>query len=144
MPRDKALATVPGRSAGGPVFTVERARRALVYVRRVTADIVARYRELLDLRAQCGDEDALAASPDLAALHARLERCAHTLGQLHRELLDVGCVLKDWRTGLVDFPAVYDGRRVWLCWRLGEPTIAHWHELPDGFSGRKELSPDFV
>ncbi len=144
MPREKALATVPGRTGGGPVFTLERARRSLVYVRRIAADIVARYRELLELRSQCSDDEALATSPDLAPLRARLERCANALGQLHNELLDVGCVLKDWRTGLVDFPAVYDGRRIWLCWRLGETTIDHWHELQDGVSGRKVLPTDLV
>jgi hypothetical protein len=51
----------------------------------------------------------------------------------------VGCVLKDWRTGLVDFPGVHHGRRVWFCWRLGEPTVAYWHDLDEGYAGRRPI-----
>jgi hypothetical protein len=32
-----------------------------------------------------------------------------------------------------------DGREVYLCWRLGEPEVAHWHELNEGFAGRQKL-----
>jgi hypothetical protein len=47
--------------------------------------------------------------------------------------------LRDIDTGLVDFPALVAGRQVWLCWQLGEGTIAWWHELDDGFGGRRPL-----
>jgi hypothetical protein len=137
MPRDKALTTARQTTASGPVFSVERANRALVYVRRVVADIVARYRELNELHEQPG-------GPPRAGADARLDACVAALDRLQRELLELGCVLKDWRTGLVDFPAVYDGRRVWLCWRLGEAAISHWHELESGFSARQPVGPDFV
>jgi hypothetical protein len=32
-----------------------------------------------------------------------------------------------------------NGREVYLCWRLGEPDVAHWHELEGGFAGRQKL-----
>jgi hypothetical protein len=48
-------------------------------------------------------------------------------------------LLRDPETGLVDFPGERDGRRVWLCWRLGEDAVAHWHELDSGFIGRRPL-----
>ena len=41
--------------------------------------------------------------------------------------------------GLVDFPSRLDGRTVFLCWRLGEPEVLHWHELDAGFAGRQPL-----
>lgn len=47
--------------------------------------------------------------------------------------------LRDLETGLVDFPAVIDGRPAYLCWRLGEPQVAHWHSPDDGFQGRRPL-----
>ena len=46
--------------------------------------------------------------------------------------------------GLVDFPAVMDGREVYLCWRLGEAEVGHWHELDAGFRGRRPLTADAV
>ena len=48
-------------------------------------------------------------------------------------------LLRDPETGLVDFPGEREGRRVWLCWRLGEERVAHWHELDTGFLGRQPL-----
>ena len=47
--------------------------------------------------------------------------------------------LRDLETGLVDFPAIVDGRPAYLCWRLGEPQVAHWHSPDDGFQGRRRL-----
>jgi hypothetical protein len=48
-------------------------------------------------------------------------------------------LLRDPETGLVDFPAQLDGERVYLCWRVGEETVANWHPLDTGFSSRRPL-----
>jgi hypothetical protein len=50
-----------------------------------------------------------------------------------------GIVLRDIDRGLVDFPAVIEGREVYLCWELGEDEVAFWHELETGFGGREPL-----
>jgi hypothetical protein len=44
--------------------------------------------------------------------------------------------------GLLDFPTTWDGRWVYLCWRRGEPRVAAWHEIVDGFAGRQEITPE--
>jgi hypothetical protein len=49
--------------------------------------------------------------------------------------------VKDPDTGLVDFPARLAGAEAFLCWRLGEDEIDHWHGIDEGFSGRKPLDP---
>jgi hypothetical protein len=53
------------------------------------------------------------------------------------EALDV--VVRDPHQGLVDFPALRDGREVYLCWLVDEPEIGHWHDLEAGFAGRERL-----
>ena len=55
------------------------------------------------------------------------------------ELQAAGIVLRDLDRGLVDFPAMRDGREVYLCWELGEDRVTHWHELESGFAGRQPL-----
>jgi len=50
-----------------------------------------------------------------------------------------GCVVKDLDLGLLDFPAEREGRLVFLCWKAGEPAIAHWHGTDESFSARKAL-----
>jgi hypothetical protein len=62
------------------------------------------------------------------------------MGLLEKEiksLEELGCILKDMSTGLVDFPAVRLGARVWLCWKLGEEKVEYWHTRDEGYSGRK-------
>ena len=60
-----------------------------------------------------------------------------------RRLIDTveqaGIVLRDIDRGLVDFPALIDGREVYLCWELGEEDVAHWHDLEGGYGGREPL-----
>jgi len=50
-----------------------------------------------------------------------------------------GIVLRDIDRGLVDFPALLDGREVYLCWELGEDDVGHWHDLDGGYGGREPL-----
>jgi hypothetical protein len=56
-----------------------------------------------------------------------------------QELEEMGAVLKDPRLGLVDFYGQVDGKRVFLCWKYGEEEIAYYHNLDEGFSGRKAI-----
>jgi hypothetical protein len=59
------------------------------------------------------------------------------LGFEQLERLDI--VVRDLERGLVDFPAVIDGREVYLCWLLDEPSVTHWHGIEAGFAGRRPL-----
>ena len=56
-----------------------------------------------------------------------------------QKLEDLGCVMKDLNVGLVDFPAVRLGVRVWLCWKSGEKKVKFWHGLQEGFANRKPV-----
>jgi hypothetical protein len=61
-----------------------------------------------------------------------------------QKLEELGCVLKDMSIGLIDFPAVRLGTRVWLCWKLGEENVSSWHGLHEGYNARKPVeSKDF-
>ena len=44
--------------------------------------------------------------------------------------------------GLIDFPTLWEGRWVYLCWRRGEPEIEAWHEIEDGYAGRQEVTEE--
>jgi hypothetical protein len=55
------------------------------------------------------------------------------------ELRERGVVLRDLHRGLVDFPALRDGREICLCWEEGEDEIGWWHEPEAGFGGRRPL-----
>jgi hypothetical protein len=54
-------------------------------------------------------------------------------------LAAAGIILRDPDGGLVDFPSRREGRTIYLCWRLGEDRVDHWHDASSGFAGRRTL-----
>lgn len=65
---------------------------------------------------------------------------ADTLRETLEGIAGTGCVIKDLEIGLVDWPAVYRGREIWLCWRYGETEVGFWHDHHTGFDGRRPVS----
>ena len=47
--------------------------------------------------------------------------------------------LKDLDRGLIDFPAIREGKEVFLCWEKDENDIDFWHHLDAGYAGREPL-----
>jgi hypothetical protein len=123
------------------LYTLETANRALPYVRAVVKEIRERYAHIQDLSDRhdsvpMADENARnALREDIRVDANRLQECTEEL-----RALDVD--LKDYESGLVDFPAELEGRRILLCWRYGEKEVAWWHELEGGFAGRQPAPTD--
>jgi hypothetical protein len=125
------------------LYTVEQANRALPYVRRVVEDLVAEHRRwsdaVRDLEVLAARERADAPDPRAEALRRLAQTCAADIDAFLGELAALGVECKGYDIGLVDFPAVLDGREVFLCWRLGEAAVAHWHDRDAGFAGRRPI-----
>jgi hypothetical protein len=126
------------------LFTPDEAERTLPLVSRIVEDLqveyprwraaVSRYEILTGgARADWGETQALVAARDEVGRHA-----SRINGYL-QELEAVGCVFKGFDAGLVDFYSLREDRAIFLCWRLGEPRITHWHELDTGFDGRQPI-----
>jgi hypothetical protein len=119
-------------------YSIDQANAALEWV----ADRLERLRAA---RVQLSDEEARAAlgeaapgngggQPGRVVSEAFLE-LQRALGEL--QAMDV--VLRDLDRGLVDFPALRDGREVYLCWEAGEDEIEYWHDVDAGYGGRQRL-----
>lgn len=65
-----------------------------------------------------------------------------TVRSILGELQDLGLVVRDLDRGLVDFPAIINGKEAYLCWELGEDAVEYWHDLEAGYGGRRPLDPD--
>jgi hypothetical protein len=127
-------------------FTVEEANALLSTVRPVVERMVGRRGELV---AQLERRQELTGitkangggfNPRLPAeIDAAVEEAAAGLSACVEELAELGVLIKDLDTGLVDFPSFRDGEEVLLCWQLGEDEIAWWHTLDGGFAGRQPL-----
>lgn len=127
-------------------FTIDQANRTLPLVRKIVQDIVdeyARWQKLvkaLDVSAAVPSRDAA----ELERLQRDIQSAAAAIDRYVGELTALGVETKGLDVGLVDFPGEIDGRPVYLCWRLGEPAVAHWHERDAGFAGRQPLAPNAV
>lgn len=75
---------------------------------------------------------------------SRRDSAANQLRAAIEQVQEIGCVVKDLDTGLVDFPTLFRGVEVCLCWKLGETAIEFWHSVEEGFRGRKPIDSDFL
>jgi hypothetical protein len=74
----------------------------------------------------------------------RRESSALGLKETIEKIQEYGCVVKDLDVGLIDFPTLYRGEEVYLCWKLGESGIRFWHGVDEGFRGRKAIDQEFL
>ncbi len=76
---------------------------------------------------------------DLKAREERIGEMVFRMERLVAQIVEWDVTLRDIESGLVDFPALVNGRQVCLCWRFGEDAVGWWHEMSAGFGGRKPL-----
>jgi hypothetical protein len=111
-------------------FTVDEANKTLPLVRSIVGDVAERWSDLVKVREEYGNS-----SPE----HDRILR---ELAEDIQELKVIGCHLKDFEKGLVDFPATIEGEEALLSWQLGEADVRHMIE-GEGESSRRIPLPGF-
>jgi len=130
------------------LFTPEEANAELTRLRPLLERVVEEHRELGRSAAELQAAQQLVAgnggridSPRVAGLQEAVSRSAAEVAGLVEELQGAGVQVKDLERGLIDFPARHpgSGETVLLCFELGEPAVEHWHDLEEGFAGRKRL-----
>ncbi len=129
------------------LYTIEKANHAI-------KDLTPRVRELVEMRARMKRIDTRIEVMALALAGASPENPdAEESRQLTTERMELvnklreglgaiqarGCIVKDLDTGLLDFYSLHGDRLVFLCWKLGETEIGHWHPLDGGFATRRPI-----
>ena len=128
-------------------YAIDEANGILPDVERILTALRDQREELIELR----DRVVAASPPDdetptpRAAEQIRLLRLGMQglIDQMQAgvaRLVEMDITLRDISTGLIDFPALVSGRPIWLCWRLGEADVAHWHPHDEGYDTRRPLS----
>lgn len=127
------------------LFTRDEAERLIPALTELLHDLQRRSGELEQVRGRLGGVvraargNGHALEGDVEGLRRQAEELVNEINRLHARIVAMGCELKGLDEGLIDFPAEREGRVVYLCWKLGEPAIAWWHELDAGFAGRQPL-----
>jgi hypothetical protein len=128
------------------LFTVQEANELLPKLRPAVERILDNIRRLKSvseavIRRERLDPEA----PDLMEQLRRDAEVTKLINQVQEWVEEInahGCVCKGVEQGLIDFPCMLGAEVVFLCWQLGEPTVAFWHRIEDGFAGRKALLED--
>lgn len=118
-------------------FTPEEARRTLPLVRKIVEDILNTSREI---RLLTEDKDGFVEDDP------QIKKMMNDITGFISELEEIGCYYKDWNftMGLVDFPAVIDGKEVFLCWRNDEEDIKYYHDIEGGYAGRRLIPHSYL
>jgi hypothetical protein len=133
-------------------FTLEQAERALPAVEGAIREAIylkSEYQtadtELREITRKIMASGGMVVDRDkVGSLRTRRDDAAERLKQAFELIQEHGCLVKDLDIGLLDFPTLYRGREVYLCWRLGETRIEFWHGVEEGFRGRKPIDKDFL
>jgi hypothetical protein len=133
-------------------FTLGEARAALPVVGRNIREAVqakARYQEAEKILQNLAQRILMMGgiSVDTAAAEAwktQHDSNAQTLKNTMERIEEMGVLVKDLDIGLVDFPTLFRGEEVYLCWRMDEADIDHWHGTNEGFAGRKPIDRNFL
>ena len=130
----------------GRLFTPQDANDALAVVRPLAEQLVDLRRTWRTANARRAELGALVqgnggglGTSDFAELEAELEAVGSEIERCLAQLDDAGVQVKDLDSGLLDFPARYEGREILLCWQVGEDRVAYWHGIEEGFAGRKPI-----
>lgn len=144
-PVEADLAAVPPR-----LFTEEEASRLVPTLETIFLSLDPLLSRLRELRELVEDHEAYWGTHVEGPGHPEREAYLRILAEMAsvradvdarvQRIRDSGAEPKDLDLGLVDFYATVRGRISFLCWRRGEPKVAHWHSLEAGFAGRKPLA----
>ena len=118
------------------VFTLEEARNQLVKIKPIVEDINLKKEELHSLLVRLEEEE-----DELERMYcqSKIKEIEALIRQGFARIEELGGVIKGVDPILVDFLSFHEGRYIWLCWKEDEETILFWHELNDGFAGRKPV-----
>ena len=118
----------PDEYTPAKVFTVEEANARLPLVRVIVQDLMKLAVEVTDrkdrlnmlARGRSSNTSDVYQS-EVEQIEQELEKDTERLNGFLRELLDLGVEPKSAIEGLVDFPALIDGKLAYLCWKFDEP-----------------------
>ena len=119
-------------------FTLDQARRMLSGISRLVEELVSLKKKLDERGFDIYRHQYFGGSGPNGErfFPAELER----LVEIAKNLEKKGIIIKGLDEGLIDFPHLRsNNQEVYLCWKLGEPTVNFWHHIPDGFAGRKPI-----
>lgn len=126
------------------LFTVEEANKLLPEIRTILDEFKDRKKIFFELKEEVFELTEIVNTEDyrreeLSKKERILMAISKEIENLFEELAKFGCIVKDIDNGLVDFISIFQGKKVFLCWKQGEENVSWYHDMHTGFTGRKKI-----
>ena len=123
----------------GRTFTLAEAKSLLPQLEEQLVAVKTEKEVLVRSHGEIKRASANAQANGGSVIGPRYIRALERISDSVEAIQEMGVLVKDLDIGLCDFPYQYDDRIVYLCWKLGETEICFWHEVEDGYAGRKPI-----
>lgn len=128
-------------------ISVPTANNMIPLLTSITKSIVEAWEEIIQQRHRLeglekgftAEMEVVDPEREIADVKAQLNHLIDKINDYIREVEDLGCFVEEFKRGIINFPCLYSGRKVFLCWALGEDAVTHWHELDETFNDRTPI-----
>ncbi len=126
------------------LLSLEETNRMLPLLRQIVRDIMEHWNLIIAKRAELESIEktalpAVATEGRTQDVKLELNGLIDKINQYIKEVEALGCFVEEFKRGIVNFPSLYHGRKVFLCWHPGEESVSHWHELDETFNDRVKI-----
>ncbi|MFN3947492.1 MAG: DUF2203 domain-containing protein [Aquificaceae bacterium] len=118
------------------LFDLETARELITVIKPIVEEINLKREELQECIFKLEEEKDLL---ERMYIESHIKDLETDIRRLFQKIEILGGVIKGIDPILVDFLSFHQNRYIWLCWKEDEDTIMYWHELDEGFVGRKPI-----
>lgn len=123
-------------------FTVLQANKMLPLISHIVTDVVRVWKEIINARIQLEEAEKQGAIESIKVIKLELNELIDKINSYVKEVEALGCFIEEFKRGIISIPSLFHGRKVFLCWSLGEKVIEYWHELDEIFSDRVPVTVD--
>ncbi len=127
-------------------FTVDEANAMLPLVRSIVSvirdvfnTVTQRRSDLHRLLRRRSRTDSSLYDAEMAESRADLRAEYEQIWKYREELESLGVILRTPESGSVEFPTEIGGEFVYLCWQIGDESIAYWRPDNSAFAARQPL-----
>ena len=133
------------------IISIQDANRMLPLLRQIVLDIMSHWEQIIGKRTEleCLEKEIQGEVPGVRSreknslrmgdLKAELNYLIDKINNYIREVEELGCFVEEFRRGIINFPSLFHGRKVFLCWKPDESDVAYWHELDETFKDRVRI-----
>jgi hypothetical protein len=115
-------------------FTIERAESALREIEPCLRRAKNLHQQMESICSIC-DYDSIQMSDYKPQLNKMSEQLQLEIDRIQ----SLGAFVRDLEIGVVDFPSFFQGKEIFLCWKLGDRGVIAWHDVGETLRQRQNI-----